>query len=491
MNNKSSVPLSVSLAYSAPHIASTWLIAPMGIIQGIYAKHYGLPLTLIAAAILLAKVFDAITDPMIGYYSDRYYQQKKTRKPFILTGGLVLVLSGYFLFVPTNIVTLQPVSEVHISYFIIWFFVFFLAWTLFEIPHLAWANDLALKAEDKLKIFSMRTAAYYLGLLLFYLVPLLPFFDTNNITPDTLRVSVFCAGFSMFVLLPFCLLQVPNRNGPATLVWSDDFGNKDCRPFPSCNSHAKKKKLSGIFVALIHIYSNKPYVIFIASFLLKAISTGMFYGLFYIYVDAYLGLGDHFAQASIVALGPAIVSVPVWYRLSEIVGKKNTWICSVLIIFLTFLYVGSFKPEETQFHDLVLAMGFLSAGAACMWGIGSAMLAEVIDYSTWKYRVEKTASYFSLYAFMNKVSWALSSSLGLGIAGWYGFDVSAASHSAETVWGLRMAMVWVPLAFAAMAVCMGLFIPINTRRHAIIRRRLDTLNERDKSASLSSLNAEC
>ena len=70
-------------AYALPVITMLWLHAPLVIIQGIYAKYYGLSLTTIAAIVLLGRFFDAVTDPLIGYYSDRYRRRTGTRKPFV------------------------------------------------------------------------------------------------------------------------------------------------------------------------------------------------------------------------------------------------------------------------------------------------------------------------------------------------------------------------------------------------------------------------
>lgn len=108
----SSIPWSVCILYAIPCVTTNWLFVPMSLIQGIYGKYYDISLESIAIAILFAKIFDTITDPVIGYFSDRYYQNKFTRKPFIAVGSLLCVLSGYFLFVPTDLLTLQPIQSV-------------------------------------------------------------------------------------------------------------------------------------------------------------------------------------------------------------------------------------------------------------------------------------------------------------------------------------------------------------------------------------------
>ena len=119
MSTSPNAPLSRSLAYSAPYFATAWLITPVAIVQGIYAKYYGLSLTLIATIILVVRFVDAVSDPLIGYWSDRFYQRTGTRKPFILVGGLLFILCAYFLYVPP--------AEVGALYFTGWFIAFYIS----------------------------------------------------------------------------------------------------------------------------------------------------------------------------------------------------------------------------------------------------------------------------------------------------------------------------------------------------------------------------
>ena len=109
---ESGVTLHKGIAYAIPHAASVFLMAPMVILQGIYAKYYGLSLSAIAGVVLLSRLFDAISDPLVGYYSDVCYAKYGTRKPFMIAGGVVLSLAGYLLYIPPD--------DVSIGYFTIW-----------------------------------------------------------------------------------------------------------------------------------------------------------------------------------------------------------------------------------------------------------------------------------------------------------------------------------------------------------------------------------
>ena len=101
------------LAYALPVLPLAFLLGPMAILQGIYAKHFGLTLTTIASVLLISRVFDAVTDPIIGYYADKHRVMSGSRKPFILTGGILFIISSWFLYVPP--------ANVSAEYFLVWF----------------------------------------------------------------------------------------------------------------------------------------------------------------------------------------------------------------------------------------------------------------------------------------------------------------------------------------------------------------------------------
>lgn len=470
---KSSLPLSVCMAYSAPYITSTWLASPVGLLQGIYAKYYGLSLTMIAAVILCARVFDSVTDPLIGYCNDRYFRRTGTRKPFLLVGALLCIPSSYCLFAPIDFSTLEMSSHVSVIYFISCFTAFYITSTLFEIPHLAWANELAHSSKDKTKLFSVRTIAFYFGVLLFYAVPLLPNFETTDITPETLRVSVTLASLMMMVFLYIGLRYAPDNCQSDSINQQGDPNDRSRLFAPIFPKVEKIKTVSTWSVFINDFLNNPPFTLFLGAFLFTGLTMGIFYGLFFIYVDSYLGLGALYAQATMLGFLAAIVSVPIWNLLSNTLSKKSSWMLCVVLMLVGFIYIGTLKADDANFYDLLIAIALINSGSVCLWSISPAILAETIDYSSWKYRHENTATYFSLYVFIGKISIALAMSLGIAIVGWYGLDMNAVSHDASGIYGLRLVMVWLPLIFASFALMFIALIPITASRHSIIRRRLD------------------
>ena len=435
----SSIPWSVCILYAIPCVTTNWLFVPMSLIQGIYGKYYDISLESIAIAILFAKIFDTITDPVIGYFSDRYYQNKFTRKPFIAVGSLLCVLSGYFLFVPTDLLTLQPIQSVSLVYFICWSTIFFLAWTIFEIPHLAWANDLARTSGDKARIFSVRAASVYIGIILFYSIAELPIFVSSDITPEVLRISAIIAGLLMAVFVGFCLWLTPSHYGASSTGL--EVNHRINRYY--LNEPSFYNSLACIADFLKPVLRNGPLKVFLAAYFCKGISVGMFYGLFFIYVDSYLEMGDVFSRTMTLGLVVALATIPLWRILSGCMDKNLVWMISISLTLIAFSFVAFFEPEKTSVIHMIIVVALMNTAAACTWNIAYSILSEIIDYSAWKYNIDRTAQFFSVFVLVGKLSPALAMSLGLMIVALSGFDFSSNSHTDDSIAGLKAVMIWI------------------------------------------------
>ncbi|MDB4077713.1 MFS transporter, partial [Porticoccaceae bacterium] len=129
-----SLPLGQQLAYTLPVLGTMFLLGPIPIVQGIYAKYFGLSLAVIASLVLATRLLDALTDPLIGYLSDRAKACTGTRKVFIAIGAMLFLVSAYYLFVPVDPTTINKGSTVSGTYFFIASFFFYLGLTLFDIP---------------------------------------------------------------------------------------------------------------------------------------------------------------------------------------------------------------------------------------------------------------------------------------------------------------------------------------------------------------------
>ena len=443
-----------ALAYAIPSIGMALMLGPMVVLGGIYAKHFGLSLTSIASVMLIARIFDAVTDPIIGYYSDRSRIRTGSRKPFMLVGAFLLAPCSYFLMVPGG--------EVSIAYFTFWYLAFYLALTIFAVPYLSWINEFTVDSKEKTLVFSMNAIVAQAGGALFYLIPLLPFFVSTEITPQTMQVTVIIGGMLLVPGLLIALKVVPDGPRPESLP-------------ETLSVQPISKKVADVIQSMVR---NKPFVLFVLTFMFLGIGTGMWAGMFFIYVDSYLKLGEEFAKISLWGMVVGALAVPVWYRVTLIMGKRKAWLAGMTILMVVFFCTSLLSPGESGFYELFALNVLMIFGSGSMAVIAGPMLCDAIDYGRLKDHVERNATYFSIFLLLTKMQGAIGGALGMGIAGWFGFDVLASVQTPSALMGLHLGVAWLPAIFMGLAMFFIALMPLNEARMVLIRQRLAARDNR-------------
>lgn len=443
--------LSIGLAYGLPVLPLYFLFGPITILQGIYAKYFGISLATIAVVLFVARLFDAIADPVIGYCADRYHDRYGNRKPFIVFGGVLFIISSWYLYVPPD-----NVSE---EYFLVWFLIFYLGYTLFEIPHLAWGSDLTAESNDKNKVYGLRSFFMFLGSLFFFAIPLLPWSHGSEFTPETLKWSVFLAALLLLPLLLFGFRAVPNSSAKSNYI----------------RNQSTQKKLNHLLLAIV---TNKPLLTLSAAHIFSGLGWGMWLTILFLFVDVYLKLGEQFSLIYTISFSISILALGVWYQVAHFWGKATAWFSGLTLVLIGLIGNGVLVAGQSQWYSLLLCMTLILSGIAAYNIVVPSLLSDIVDYGTWKYGDDRAATYFSLYTFINKAVAALGGALGLAIASWFEFDPTANIQSEDTVLGLRLVVSWIPAIMICLSIAFVLKIPINARRHAIIIRRLNARSRR-------------
>ena len=82
---------------------------------------------------MFARISDVVTDPLIGYFSDRTHTRFGRRKPWLAGGALLMMVSAFMLF--------NPQFEVTNIYLLGWAVMLWLGWTMINIPYYAWGAE--------------------------------------------------------------------------------------------------------------------------------------------------------------------------------------------------------------------------------------------------------------------------------------------------------------------------------------------------------------
>jgi GPH family glycoside/pentoside/hexuronide:cation symporter len=430
------------LAYAAPVTGSYFFYIPMwSILPGIYAKYFGLGLTSVATVILFVRLFDGASDLAVGYLSDRLRAAGGSRKPWVIVGGVGATIACYFLFMPPS-----PATT---TYYLVASLVYFLAFATAEIPHLTWGSELTLDYRQRAQVFGARNVMSKLGISAFYALPLLPIFASTDYTPQVLQVALL-AGAVVTVI---------------GIVWAF-FG----APGGVAVNPTRKDSPRLLFQS---IFQNKPVLIFYAAILLEMTCYGMWFGLLYIYLDSYLGIGEKLAIILLLATVSATLTTPLWLKLIHKTSKATAWAAGVLLFLVQLPCTLLIRPGAPWW----MALGVVCVANLCFTAHDVAMISamgDIVDYGKLKFRVDRGATYFAIMNLIAKIGLGLGGGLALGIAGACGFSTADAIHSRLSVWGLKVGFVLLPICFALASLLLIVRTPISPWRHRIIQRRIES-----------------
>lgn len=449
----------VSLAYSMPMIVMPILFAQIHVLPGIYAEHFGLSLASMSLVILFAGIFDTVTDPLVGDWSDKVRARTGSRQAFIVVGLLLLLPCSWALFVPLT----DAQGNASLVWYTFWFLGLYWAGTCLYIPHFALARDLTSSPDQRTWLFGTRRAALLVGTGVKYLIPTLPFFVSSKVTPETLKFSLYVAAALMLPALFLFLRYVPK--GELTQL---PMGRGNC---PRQNP----------LLTLVSLLSNRPYRIYLAAQLFFGVGVGGFYGLQFIFVHSLLDLGEYYVYLKLLGVALALILVPLAVRLCSNIGKQYTYVIGVLTKALAFGFIILLlSGVDVSPLWVLLTIELLLAVTLALGDVSApAYLADIVDYDALITRKDRTGAFYAVESFLQKVGMvSLGPALGLGIVGVFGFDPATPLQTEEIRQGFSIAMGWIPIATSMISGLLFWLIPLNSRRCAVVRRYLSERSRR-------------
>ena len=120
-----------------------------------YASDVGVPLALVGTYILVARIVDVFTDPLMGFISDRVPTRWGRRKPWVVLSVPVMMTAIYMLFMPPD-----GAGGTHM---LIWMLVLGLGQTMVIIPYWSWGAELSTDYNERSRVTGWRAQAGIVG----------------------------------------------------------------------------------------------------------------------------------------------------------------------------------------------------------------------------------------------------------------------------------------------------------------------------------------
>jgi GPH family glycoside/pentoside/hexuronide:cation symporter len=427
------------VAYALPALPLAIILFPAyAILPSFYASHTHISLTTIGIILLVSRLFDAVIDPFIGHLSDNTRTRWGARKPWLLLGTLASVICVYPLYVPP--------PDAGPIYYSAWFILFYLSFTLIEIPHKAWGTDLVRSYMERSEVSTYLGMSFALGNLAFAVVPFYPSFAGRGYDAVTLRAVAIL----VMLLLPLAV---------GCAIWIAPQGRQVARQQTSW-----RDMIRGVF-------TNGPFRHFLAIFVLAGFGQGMFYGSVYLFVTSVLHLHAYFPYVLLADALCTFAAVPVWYRLIAKFEKHRAWGIGMIGSALAVSAMYLITPGIGGLMLLLVLAVLRAATGAVIYVAPHALLGDVVDYDILRTRSNRAGNYHALMALVTKANGAAGGGLALVLVGLCGFKAGV-PNVPMAIAGFKLAVLVASSVIVAGSGIVAWFFPLNRRRHDIVQRRI-------------------
>jgi GPH family glycoside/pentoside/hexuronide:cation symporter len=434
------LPFATILLYSSPMAG----IGFMEIFFAMYLMKFSTDVLEVAPAamgviFLVARLCGAISDPVVGFLSDRTRTRLGRRRPWLLASALPFVAVFALMWSPPD--GLGP------SAMVIWMgaavILFQVGINVYCMPHDALGAELSDDYHDRNRIFGTRRIVFGVGALaVFAAVTRLAASPDPRL--DAAIIGVIAAAATA-VLMLYLGLTISERQ--------DHLGRGAASPGQ----------------ALIDVWQNEHARLLLLVFFVQQLGVGTVTIVAAYYTQYVLGSAEALPMVLGSFIGVSILSVPVWIRLGRRVEKKPMLVASMAMVCLSMggmYFVG--EGDLTLLLVLAALGGFAGGGADVVF---PSLSADVIDYDEYRTGQRKEGVYFAAWNFVAKTALGLTGVLTGAVLAASGFQPNVEQTETAKL-AIRMLMSVEPLICYGLGALLFLRFGLTRRAHAELRRGL-------------------
>ncbi|MEZ4694059.1 MAG: MFS transporter [Aliarcobacter sp.] len=333
-----------------------------------YVEHIGLSVGFVGIILLITRLIDMIIDPFIGRFCDIY----STKFNIIFISSIFLVFGLFFLIKP-----------VYYNYF--WLFLFsiitYISYSFVLIPYLSLNSILSNNESENTKLAFSREIFIIIGVLISLLIPYI------FLVSDDSKKSLELLLYTILIIFPIILtifyiklksLEIKNKN-----IISDNFF-KSLKTFFINFPHHKKLFFAFLLNNLANALPSTLFLFFVKYVLVLEEKTGLFLIIYFL---------------------SAIITFPIWIKLSNKISKKSTWILSIFIAISAFSFVPFLSEGDFLYFAIICAITGMCLGADM--ALPSSIQADVANETKQKNQ-DITGVLFGFWAMITKLSLSLA-----------------------------------------------------------------------------------
>jgi len=412
-------------------------IALQVIVPTYYAQSTALSLSAVGGLLLIARLCDTITDPIVGYWSDQSTNRYGRRKVFVVAASPLIGLSVWFLF--------NPPDGAGGAYLLLWTVCIYIAGTLSIVPGSAWAAELSDDYNQRSMVTGVRVAFGLAGTLCALLVPAVFMTGDEGNLSTTLFMITLLVLVTLLISTAWAAWRVPDT---ATTT------------LPS----------NSVQAAWSLMKTPNPFRQLLVSYLFNAVGNAIPATLFLLYVTHVLKQPEKVGVSLFLYFVCAAAAVPVWVKLSKRFGKHQTWAAAMLMACAFFIWTPFLDSTMmVWFYVIVAATGFATGADLAL---PSAINADVIEWDALETGYKRPGLFFALWGTASKLSYALAIGIAFPLLELSGFVAGSNTNSESSLMWLAILYGAPCILFKLAAVWSMRGYPITEAVHTQIRDKI-------------------
>ncbi len=416
----------------------------------------GIRPALAGSVVLIGKLWDAVTDPLVGHISDNTRSRFGRRRIFLIAFAIPLGVSFFFLWaLPQGTSEMTVFTLAVLAYMAHMTFI-----TLVMVPFQAILPEMVDDYDQRTSFTAYRMLFSILGGLLAVAVPdIIIGGYTDKHTGFIVMAVIFAIAISIAPLFPF-------------------FGCYEKATPP------KKQPFPGFKAFLKPILNNIPFRLAVLIYFFTWSAISLVEAMFLYFFTYWLRKPDLFLIIVATLFILAAIFLPIWVKLSEKMEKRKAYMIGIIELAIALIFVIFITPATPVWLIFVL-VAFLALGVSAAHVMPHTLIPDCIDYGTLISKKKTEGVYYGIVTFFQKMGVAVViwiSGIVLDITGYINPEVyGEAVQPNSALWAIRAMQGPVPAAILLLGVAFVYMYPITRNNHKAISRRLqkreDSQNE--------------
>ena len=431
------IKFSKLIAYSTLQLPLSMAALPVVLnVSHFYGGVLKLSLEVLGPIFIITRVIDAIQDPLIGLFSDRFTKRgPRGRLTFVALALPFLVAGFYMLFDPPD--AWFGNQTLMATWLVAALLLVHLGYSGVSISYHAHGAELTDDYNERTKVTVGREVFGLLGFAVAVVLPtmLRSFGETQSYVLLGAIFVPLVIGFS----LPCLLWAGPSVHPPVI--------------------HAEGSALLAFFNPL----KNRLFRRLLLVFIVNGAALGVAVGVMLFYVDYVLkGTQAHAGIILLIYFFSGAASVPMWLWLSRKFGKAAAWLAGMILTVIAMGLAAMVGPGDFMLFMAISV--FTGIGLGADYGLPPSILADVINAREGGESKGKTGTYFGLWALSTKVATAIGAGCSLPILPWLGFEPALGQYNTTA---LIIVYIGLPVTIKLIASVLIWFIRIEAVRGSV------------------------